>query len=1385
MGSGKGSTTQSTVQIPADVLARYNSVNQTAQQAASRPFVPYSGEFVAPINAQEQTGIANTNAAAGSYQPYFNQAQGYVTAGGQAVNPTDLDSASINKYMSPYLNTVLGSESALLNQNNQQQQSGQLGTAIQNGAFGGDRGGIAAANLAQQQNLANANIYSNILNQGYNNALGVAQQQQGVGLAAGQANRAAAAQTGLNLAGLGTAAQQAGLTGAAAQTSAGQLQQQTQQGQDTAQYQQFLQSQSYPFQVAQFLAGIAEGTGSLSGSTTTTNSSQNGIFSDRRLKTSVHKVGKTFDGQDIYTYKYKGHPETHMGLMAQDVEDTHPDAVGLASGYKTVDYRKATDDAAKRGHFAGGGGAYDPSNWQEMLGAYQQMYAPLLGAKGGLGAGSIVPETPGQSHTLAVAQTPAPKQDSLLHDASSLAGDVDAIGKAGDKFGAWSYGHKGSDPFDDSDANNGLGDTYARGGLASGGNPDDMPYGGDHGLDIPDDQQKFTLNAAKPANAPNSNPLGDLKDIASIASTIAAFARGGRAKRADGGATDAFSGSNGKPPPFPTKRADGGATNAPNISAIRRALMIALNPMLQHQGPPPVTDDAANDDSGNDSEPQRMVANGAPAGLAAEPIETASGSNGKPPPFPKPGHLDPQVVSFLKSKGLGDDQAQGIAAGIYAESANNPNAVNPKSGALGLGQWLGARKKHLVDQYGDNPDKGEQLNYLWHELNGGDRGGSSVLSADDAPTALAAYIKHFMRPAQGAETTGDLVRGLGALRQGFADGGAPDPDQAAANFDLPDLDTPDDTGLATGKRPKDLLPSNFSEPVNDLDQSRGLASAPIPEAQAEQPRNTNGDDTHGNFWHNLKHGSADAIVPLLTGIGAFGTANTKNPLTALATGLGAGASEYQKMREFELEPQQLGINRMQAISSIYNAQNQAANNALQIAKGMYDYRPTNPDRPWFNMRTGQAETNAQHDATLSAAQKNIYSRQIPGLPPLLPNEIGETPATGAPSPQPDLGTGTVTPEDVAQSNAALEPTPSATPAAAPSAHPALASTTPPLHAALPHNTSANARAQNGEYNGQAIQNAIPPIDDSNVPVQNRISTLQANYEQQRAAGNVQAANAIQQQIQAINSGHQVVLDNNGQQFQGYAQHQRAIDAANATYEAKIAQRNQDVVGAQKFVGDEYPATMNALKTMATNSALHNMNRGTESWADLAGQLRSIPGVGDAFNGLAGLQGASDEQKKLAVTQALQQSGLSGAPATALREALLTVASPGIDPSAKYAILTRSMASLQRQYDYSKDLLANHNNVVDTATYQNDWNSEPRHSFDNYVSHARKQTPYAAGMTPQQMNEQPRPGVAPDTSKWGFNHAFPNPQNPQQVLYWDPIRKGGSPVPLTPPKGYGG
>lgn len=111
---------------------------------------------------------------------------------------------------------------------------------------------------------------------------------------------------------------------------------------------------------------------------------------------------------------------------------------------------------------------------------------------------------------------------------------------------------------------------------------------------------------------------------------------------------------------------------------------------------------------------------------------------------------------FLEANGFTDKQALGIWAGIRAESRGDPNAVNPTSGAYGLGQWLGPRKKALFARYGPNPTLEQQLEFLLWELKGGDSGGAAVRAQTSVTGTADAYIRRFMRP--GAGTAGDLQR---------------------------------------------------------------------------------------------------------------------------------------------------------------------------------------------------------------------------------------------------------------------------------------------------------------------------------------------------------------------------------------------------------------------------------------------------------------------------------------------------------------------------------------------------------------------------------------------------------------------------------------------------
>lgn len=77
-------------------------------------------------------------------------------------------------------------------------------------------------------------------------------------------------------------------------------------------------------------------------------------------------------------------------------------------------------------------------------------------------------------------------------------------------------------------------------------------------------------------------------------------------------------------------------------------------------------------------------------------------------------------IDYLIGKGLNRAAACGAAGNIFHESGFDPSAVNPKSGASGIVQWLGSRKTNLISRVPNwKSDLQGQLDFMWDELNSG------------------------------------------------------------------------------------------------------------------------------------------------------------------------------------------------------------------------------------------------------------------------------------------------------------------------------------------------------------------------------------------------------------------------------------------------------------------------------------------------------------------------------------------------------------------------------------------------------------------------------------------------------------------------------------------
>ena len=928
MGGGKSSTTTQTVSIPPEVLARYRAVNARAEAVAAQPFKRYEGQFVAGINPTQQAGITGTMNAAGMAQPYFDTAARMTQAGSGAVGP--LSARDIARYESPYIRSVVAPMVQALQQQQGQERAVQQAQAIRSGGFGGDRAGLERANLARQQALGMAQAISPIYQQGYQQALQTAMAQQGI--KAQDLQRMLAA--GQQYAGLGSGAQAAALQAAQAQIGAGTLEQQTQQADLTARYQQFLQERGYPFQVAQFLANIAMGTGALSGSTTTTQQPSS-FFSDERVKENIKPIGETFDGQTIYKYNYKGEPATQIGLIAQEVEKKHPEAVGSEHGIKTVDYDRATEHAGglgkalasmggavfEPGEYARGGfapgGLVDPNDIQAILAQQKAGFGPF--SQGGIfgqstdvtpGAGGIVPTNRLHTPRLVTAGSTPQQRPSGLQEAMKATEQVTDVGQKLGKAYDWV---KGSDPKKDAAGNiiegtgspslgerlsegadkikeifgGGTGAKYG-GGIrphyAAGGsgaiNPydaksDPMDYFPEEVLESGDDEGRKLMTAGSTPGGSGGSGLGNVASAIGAAGTIASgISKIAPMVLAMFGGSDARMKENIEPI---GKTYDGQNIYRYNFKgddATRMGLM--AQEVLDHK-PEAV---AQRRDGMLMLDYDRATEEAVPYHGGIKPREGLQ-EGGTPP--------KQDVVDIIRREA----EAQNVPFDIALQIAKNESQLNPRAQAKtsSAGGLYGIIDKTYAGLGGEG-DKLDPVNnaragikYISQNLN-------ALQSAGHEPTAGNVYLSHFL--------------GTEGARRVLANPQAP-LSETIPNYAQVVEANPFVARMGTGQDIVGWANQKMSGQPSGQQQkpSGGLFSAP----------NRFGTDKPQSWGDFLT--SKQFVVPFLSGLGAMASSPSRYLGSAILQGIGAGAQSYAN-----LEKQQADIDRARAETGYVGAQEQ-------------------------------------------------------------------------------------------------------------------------------------------------------------------------------------------------------------------------------------------------------------------------------------------------------------------------------------------------------------------------------------------------------------------------------------------------------------------------------
>lgn len=396
-------TTTQKIELPAWVENASQENYQLAKDIGERDYKANPYEKVLGLSGQEQAaggtlqgGIDMTNTALGGAMGIAGRAAGYNPMmvqgpnGPQNVTAGSFLSGDVGAYMDPELERTVA-----LNEQGQRrginiQAQGNSDAARGVGAFGGSRHGVTDAVLRSEGENAIALNSANQRGAAFQNASARMAQDQASALQAALANQQAGLSTEQMRLQASTANQNAGLAGAGLNLQAGSLLNQIgQTSSDTAGRNALLQTQLganertvAQAQQDQKAAQWAEKNGGYDtemlnlrlaalgmspyGKTQTTtapnpnqsNSLMTGIgaaatmlpllFSDRKVKKNVKKVGKTDNDLNVYEFEYKkpmGIGGKKIGLMAQDVERKVPSAVKTVNvkgtPVKAVDYGKA------------------------------------------------------------------------------------------------------------------------------------------------------------------------------------------------------------------------------------------------------------------------------------------------------------------------------------------------------------------------------------------------------------------------------------------------------------------------------------------------------------------------------------------------------------------------------------------------------------------------------------------------------------------------------------------------------------------------------------------------------------------------------------------------------------------------------------------------------------------------------------------------------------------------------------------------------------------------------------------------------------------------------------------------------------------------------------
>ncbi len=389
MGCG-GSKTTTVKNEPNPVfMGAYTNLLNQANQVAATPYSQYSGQVVAGMNPTQTGAIDAISGLQGGSQQYLDQAKGLLDKSTADIwgNSTQFSPDEIQKYMSPYTQSVIDATQAQFNNQNAQQFNQARGATAAAGAFGGDRQAVLEAQLGNQQQLAQAPVIAGLRNQGYSQALGEFNTQQQAELQAREAQAALAGQGATGAMNLANLSQTLPLNQALAQLQAGTLQQQQKQSELNVPYEQWLQQQAFPYQNLNWLAGITEGIGSQTGGTQQTTQPKPSLFSQiaglgMAAAPFFLRDGGAVGGDNVVPFR-----RARGGMMPYNRISVSSDVPDLSQGYIDV----GGVPGARGNTMPSGGGGGQADNDNDLLGMGAKVGAMGLAKSGFFGNRDLAP----------------------------------------------------------------------------------------------------------------------------------------------------------------------------------------------------------------------------------------------------------------------------------------------------------------------------------------------------------------------------------------------------------------------------------------------------------------------------------------------------------------------------------------------------------------------------------------------------------------------------------------------------------------------------------------------------------------------------------------------------------------------------------------------------------------------------------------------------------------------------------------------------------------------------------------------------------------------------------------------------------------------------------